>query len=166
MAHLGTAAEKHEAEINNVAVEPSRSNGPLSTEKVEILEAREVFHDNAEGVRFRTVTWQRATIIFLKIQFAMSILAVPGALATLGAVGGALSILGWEVLNTCKKAAPNSPSLALTGYLQTLPSFWAISIIAIPSAIVSGEFYYSVATGPNLVCSIGRHVRPPLGSHR
>ncbi len=30
----------------------------------------------------------------------MSILAVPGALATLGAVGGALSIVGWEVLNT------------------------------------------------------------------
>lgn len=32
----------------------------------------------------------------------MSILAVPGALATLGAVGGALSIVGWEVLNTCE----------------------------------------------------------------
>ncbi|OAG02748.1 uncharacterized protein CC84DRAFT_1261448 [Paraphaeosphaeria sporulosa] len=42
----------------------------------------------------------RATIIFLKIQFAMSILAVPGALATLGAVGGALSIVGWQILNT------------------------------------------------------------------
>lgn len=30
----------------------------------------------------------------------MSILAVPGALATLGAVGGALSIVGWQILNT------------------------------------------------------------------
>jgi len=65
------------------------------------LESHEVFKDSAGGVSFRTVSWQRATIIFLKIQFAMSILAVPGALATLGAVGGALSIVGWEILNTC-----------------------------------------------------------------
>ncbi|KIW18344.1 hypothetical protein PV08_02632 [Exophiala spinifera] len=69
-------------------------------QKMDILEAREIFHDENEGVKFRTVSWQRAAIIFLKIQFAMSILAVPGALATLGAVGGALSIVGWEVLNT------------------------------------------------------------------
>jgi len=65
-------------------------------------EAHEVFKQNADGVDFRTVSWQRATVIFLKIQFAMSILAVPGALATLGAIGGALSIVGWMVLNTCK----------------------------------------------------------------
>ncbi len=83
-------------------IEAPRSEGFAPTQKAEILEAREIFHDNAEGVKFRTVSWQRATIIFLKIQFAMSILAVPGALATLGAVGGALSIVGWEVLNTCE----------------------------------------------------------------
>lgn len=63
-------------------------------------ENREIFHDTEDGVKFRNVSWQGATIIFLKIQFAMSILAVPGALATLGAVGGALSIVGWQTLNT------------------------------------------------------------------
>ena len=42
----------------------------------------------------------RATVIFLKIQFAMSILAAPSALSTLGAVGGALSLVGWQILNT------------------------------------------------------------------
>lgn len=70
-----------------------------------VLEAKAVFHDTEDGVQFRTVSWQRATIIFLKIQFAMSILSVPGALATLGAVGGALSIVGWQTLNTCKSAS-------------------------------------------------------------
>ncbi|KAK6427387.1 hypothetical protein LTR95_015984 [Oleoguttula sp. CCFEE 5521] len=65
------------------------------------LEVREVFKkDHDGGVQFRTVSWQRAAIVFLKIQFAMSILAVPGALATLGAVGGAISIVGWGALNT------------------------------------------------------------------
>jgi len=64
------------------------------------LEDREVFRDTEDGVQFRNVSWQSATIIFLKIQFAMSILAVPGALAVLGAVGGALSIVGWQALNT------------------------------------------------------------------
>lgn len=66
----------------------------------EVREAHEVFQKNIDGVDFRSVSWQRATIIFLKIQFAMSILAVPASLATLGAVGGSLSIVGWEILNT------------------------------------------------------------------
>jgi hypothetical protein len=65
-------------------------------------EDHEIFKQDVDGVQFRTVSWQRATVIFLKIQFAMSILAVPGALATLGAVGGSLSIVAWECLNTCK----------------------------------------------------------------
>lgn len=77
----------------------------ISTTKAEVLESREVFHKTSEGVDFRTVSWQRATVIFIKIQFAMSILAVPGALSSLGAVGGALSIVGWQSLNTCKSMA-------------------------------------------------------------
>lgn len=65
-------------------------------------ESHEVFKKTQNGgVDFRTVSWQRATIIFLKIQFAMSILSVPSACAALGAVGGALSIVGWDALNTC-----------------------------------------------------------------
>ncbi|KAJ9416101.1 hypothetical protein FOXG_09582 [Fusarium oxysporum f. sp. lycopersici 4287] len=68
--------------------------------KGETLESHEVFQQTDDGVQFRTVSWQRATIIFLKIQFAMSILSVPGAFATLGAVGGGLSLVGWHTLNT------------------------------------------------------------------
>lgn len=71
-------------------------------------ETHEVFKQNVDGVEFRTVSWQRATVIFLKIQFAMSILAVPGALATLGAVGGSLSIVAWFTLNVCKDAPQHS----------------------------------------------------------
>lgn len=67
----------------------------------------EVFKDSADGVNFRTVSWQSATVVFLKIQFAMSILSVPGSLSTLGAVGGSLSIVGWEVLNTCSSSSPS-----------------------------------------------------------
>jgi len=78
---------------------PTSSTVAVSDEK---REAHEVFKKTEDGVEFRTVSWQRATIIFLKIQFAMSILSVPGSLAALGAVGGALSIVGWDVLNTCK----------------------------------------------------------------
>lgn len=76
--------------------------------KGETLESHEVFRQTDEGVQFRTVSWQRATIIFLKIQFAMSILSVPGALATLGAVGGGLSLVGWHTLNTCRSNPPCS----------------------------------------------------------
>lgn len=83
------------------SIEPQMMNSNTPSEKGDMYETHEVFKDSADGVNFRTVSWQRATIIFLKIQFAMSILSVPGSLATLGAVGGALSIVGWEILNTC-----------------------------------------------------------------
>jgi hypothetical protein len=81
--------------------EPSVADGVFSDEKEAELERHEVFKKTTDGVNFRTVSWQRATIIFLKIQFALGVLSIPTSLYTLGAVGGALSILGWQVLNTC-----------------------------------------------------------------
>lgn len=101
MATTTSNAPKTPAGPNEDAIEPRGSVNTPAFEKAEILEAHEVFQQTTDGVNFRTVSWQRATIIFLKIQFAMSILSVPGSLATLGAVGGALSIIGWEILNTC-----------------------------------------------------------------
>ena len=65
------------------------------------METHEVFKKRTDGVEFRTVSWQKATLIFTKIEFAMSILAIPSALGALGAVGGCLSIVGWTTLNTC-----------------------------------------------------------------
>ncbi|KAF5709065.1 amino acid transporter [Fusarium mundagurra] len=62
-------------------------------------ETKEVFQENVDGVEFRTVSWQRATIVFLKINFAMSILAIPAALGALGSVGGSLCIIGYTSLN-------------------------------------------------------------------
>ena len=82
-------------------IETVNSSSDVGT-NAEKREAHEVFKLTQNGVDFRTVSWQRATIVFLKIQFAMSILSTPGALATLGAVGGALSIVGWDALNTCR----------------------------------------------------------------
>lgn len=95
--------EKNGAEVYNDAIESAHSDAAVPPEKGDSPEAHEIFHDGSEGVKFRTVSWQRATVLFLKIQFAMSILSVPGALATLGAVGGALSIVGWGALNTCEQ---------------------------------------------------------------
>ncbi|KAF2086299.1 neutral amino acid permease [Saccharata proteae CBS 121410] len=60
----------------------------------------EVFKKTADGVDFRTVGWVRASIIFLKIIFATGVLGIPTAMYSLGAVGGALSVLGWSAINT------------------------------------------------------------------
>jgi len=68
----------------------------------EIGESYEIFQANVDGVEFRTVSWHRATILFVKFNFAMSILSIPGALAALGSVGGSLSIIGFTSLNTCE----------------------------------------------------------------
>ncbi|KXH46108.1 hypothetical protein CSAL01_09680 [Colletotrichum salicis] len=86
--------------VNDDKIRPPSVHNELSSLKEQALATHEVFKDTEDGVQFRTVSWQSATIMFLKIQFAMSILSVPGAFATLGAVGGALSLVGWHVLNT------------------------------------------------------------------
>ncbi|KAK8042440.1 N amino acid transport system protein [Apiospora phragmitis] len=64
------------------------------------LESHEVFKKNTDGVDFRTVGWPRATVIFLKIVFSTGILSIPTALYALGAVGGALSLVAWQAVNT------------------------------------------------------------------
>lgn len=76
---------------------PSLKDGVL----VDDRETQEVFKASADGVDFRTVTWQRLIIILLKVQVATGVLGIPGAMGTLGAVPGALSVVGWQALNTC-----------------------------------------------------------------
>lgn len=63
-------------------------------------DAYEVFKKTDSGVDFRTVTWQRASIVFLKILFATGVLSIPAAMYSLGAAPGALLILGFGMLNT------------------------------------------------------------------
>jgi hypothetical protein len=108
------ASEKKVSSIGQDAIQPAEgwsSNDVVEGELEKSPEVRGVFKPTEDGVDFRTVSWQRATVIMLKINFAMSILAVPGSLGTLGAVGGALSIVGWEALNTCEYFVPGAVSV-------------------------------------------------------
>lgn len=60
----------------------------------------EVFQSTADGVEFRTVGWFRASVLFLKVVFAVGVLSLPTTLDSLGAVGGTLCIFGFGVFNT------------------------------------------------------------------
>lgn len=99
-------AARQSAEIHSSASE----KGPRDLSKIVSTKGAasdevangEVFQANVDGVEFRTVSWQRATVVFLKINFAMSILAIPAALAALGSVGGSLAVVGFTACNTCK----------------------------------------------------------------
>jgi hypothetical protein len=77
-----------------VEYDPENKIGEISDD-----EKHEVFQKNA-AVDFRTVGWVRCSVIFLKVLFATGVLAIPSAMTALGAVGGALSVLGWGCLNT------------------------------------------------------------------
>lgn len=89
---------KHDAE--KAQISPVRSQESTSPEilKAEPRE-QEVFQISEDGVDFRTVTWPRASIIFLKILFATGVLSIPAAMYEIGAVGGALILLGFGMLN-------------------------------------------------------------------
>ncbi|KAH8656574.1 transmembrane amino acid transporter protein-domain-containing protein [Tricladium varicosporioides] len=80
--------------------EPMRDSRPSSVKLGTVSDdEREVFKANVDGVDYRTVTWQRAIIIFIKTQIAIGVLGIPSSLATLGAVGGGLCVVGFQALN-------------------------------------------------------------------
>ncbi|KAJ5495348.1 hypothetical protein N7539_000464 [Penicillium diatomitis] len=68
--------------------------------KAEAEEVNEVFRTGEGQVDFRTVSWIRAGIIFLKIIFATGVLSIPSLMYELGAFPGAVNVVGWTVLNT------------------------------------------------------------------
>ncbi len=61
----------------------------------------EVFKHIEGGVDYRTVGWLRAAVIFLKVIFATGVLSIPSSYIALGAVGGAIEVICWGVINTC-----------------------------------------------------------------
>lgn len=60
----------------------------------------EVFKRGEGTVDFRTVGWIQASVIFLKVIFAVGVLTIPSAMYVLGALPGAINVLGWQALNT------------------------------------------------------------------
>ncbi|EME48687.1 hypothetical protein DOTSEDRAFT_57995 [Dothistroma septosporum NZE10] len=67
--------------------------------QIDDYEEHEVFRKDGE-VNFRTVGWPRASVIFLKVIFATGVLSIPTAMVSLGAIGGALNVIGFGMLNT------------------------------------------------------------------
>ncbi|KAI0015646.1 amino acid transporter [Xylariomycetidae sp. FL0641] len=101
---MATAPEMADEKIDTKPP-PGDVDGPpaassLKEAEVENAEDQEVFKADGAGVNFRNVSWPRATVIFLKLIFATGVLSLPEAMYTLGAAGGALSLLGWTLLNT------------------------------------------------------------------
>ncbi|KAE9380759.1 putative N amino acid transport system protein [Stipitochalara longipes BDJ] len=92
--HGSSDDEKGQPAVDRGVVEPYYADAE------DPLEENEVFKKTHEGVDFRTVGWPRASVIFLKVIFATGVLSIPTAMYSLGALGGALSVIGWGLLNT------------------------------------------------------------------
>ncbi|KAF2017923.1 hypothetical protein BU24DRAFT_368094 [Aaosphaeria arxii CBS 175.79] len=75
-----------------------------STDSVNVVEKveddGEIFKRTEGAVDFRTVHWIHTSVIFLKLIFATGVLTIPSAMYTLGALPGAINVLGWQFLNT------------------------------------------------------------------
>jgi hypothetical protein len=112
-------------------LEMSNQDGSTAVD-TEVGESYEIFQANVNAVEFRTVSWQQATVLFVKINFAMSILSTPGALAVLGSVGGSLSIIGFTSLNTCK-----SEDAAIEDRTS-----WKLTMSCLDTAVVLGDFHH------------------------
>lgn len=94
----------NEKDKTDVHLEPVRRAS--SNEEGEVLDTNienenEVFRTGVDGVEFRTMSWQRAVLVFVKYTVATGILGIPSSLNTLGAVGGGFNIVGWGAMNAC-----------------------------------------------------------------
>lgn len=114
------------------------NNGPESVLVDELeLESHEVFKKTDDGVDFRNVSWPFAAVIFLKTIFATGVLSIPSAMYSLGALGGALSVVGWSFMNTYtamiqgdfKTRHPECHTLADMGY--TVGGVWLKELIGV-----------------------------------
>ncbi|KAK8028351.1 hypothetical protein PG991_005407 [Apiospora marii] len=116
------------------------------------LESHEVFKKNADGVDFRTVGWPPATVIFLKIVFSTGILSIPTALYALGAVGGTLSLVAWQAVNTyCAIVQGNFRNRhpechSIVDMAQTLGGFWLKELVGFIFLIA-----YILVTGSGII---------------
>ncbi|KAI1120776.1 transmembrane amino acid transporter [Nemania abortiva] len=80
---------------------PGRSSASIDDVKVEASdEAFEIFKRGEGLTDFRTVSWVHASVIFLKGMCATGVLTIPSAMYVLGALPGAINVLGWQFLNT------------------------------------------------------------------
>lgn len=91
---ISSEKESTKYDVRTSKEDPERIVGEIAD-----FEEHEVFKQGAD-VNFRTVGWPRASVIFLKVIFATGVLSIPVAMSSLGAVGGALSVVGWGALNT------------------------------------------------------------------
>lgn len=89
---------------NRKQLAESHTNTSYDTEQTsphgDSFEEHEVFKKTDSGVNFRKVGWFNAAVIFTKILFATGVLSLPSSLLSLGAVGGAISIVAWGAFNT------------------------------------------------------------------
>lgn len=76
---LNTMDAKHNDEKMEIGPAPSRTDSP---EPYKGEGEQEVFQITEDGVDFRTVTWPRAAIVFLKILFATGVLSIPPAMVS------------------------------------------------------------------------------------
>ncbi|KAH7034710.1 transmembrane amino acid transporter [Microdochium trichocladiopsis] len=83
-------------------IEPvARSSSSIENGKVAAQDdSFEVFKKQEGQVDFRTVGWIHASVIFLKVIFATGVLTIPSSMYVLGALPGAINVLGWQFLNT------------------------------------------------------------------
>lgn len=91
-----------EPEITKADKQPSGrlSSGSIELGRQEKVDDGEVFRQGDGVVDFRTVGWIQASVIFLKVIFATGVLTIPSAMFVLGALPGAINVLGWQALNT------------------------------------------------------------------
>ncbi|WWC62253.1 uncharacterized protein I303_104849 [Kwoniella dejecticola CBS 10117] len=72
----------------------------VAVDNAEQEDQNEVFKAHVNGENYRTVSWYSSFALMFKVLFSVGVLSIPGVFAYVGALPGALLVIGWGLYNT------------------------------------------------------------------
>ncbi|WRT68118.1 uncharacterized protein IL334_005093 [Kwoniella shivajii] len=125
----------------------------------------EVFKTNVNGENYRTVSWYSSFALMFKVLFSVGVLSIPGVFTLVGALPGALLVIGWGLFNTYAAFILGAFRLRHSGMhgLQDMAYIvggaWYREIVGIlyivGYALVTGSGYIGTATAFNALSEHG-----------
>ncbi|KAK1925999.1 transmembrane amino acid transporter protein-domain-containing protein [Papiliotrema laurentii] len=165
-------SEKQSHSVSVLDVEKDAGSGSLvNTADVHDVhdespsEDQEVFKTTVDGENYRTVSWYRTFALMFKVLFSVGILSIPSVFSYVGALPGALLVIGWGAFNTYggfllgafRLRHPGMHGLQDMAYLVGGPIYREVVgvLYVVGYTLVAGSGFIGVATALNALSDHG-----------
>lgn len=138
---------------------------PVTLIDNQVDEENEVFRVTSSGEQYRTVSWYKSFALMFKILFSVGVLSIPSVFSYVGALPGALLLIGWGAFNAYSAFLLGAFRLRHSGIhgMQDMAyivgGVWYRELVGVLFIIgydlVAGSGYIGVATALNTLSDHG-----------